>query len=341
MLRSGFRRYVVAVQYHGGPFLGFPYLGEQHENCILPDGTDLRGYVSVEGRLRTVFRKVFGGDNNFENIQVSSRTDRGVHAILNTFHVDVAEGLPILARSNSIEKAINFHLKHHPLTRAPIKHHRIKYDTQLVQGNEYCRSSPANDLKVLRVFPAPTSMANPNGLDYEQATVVDWNARFSALERTYMYRILHNQSLAAHGVSFEWDRAWCIYDPKPIDHHAMQQAANVMIGTHDFTAFQASRCQRSSPIVSIRELTVMCHPYQLFGLSTPGASIITINVRANSFLYHQVRNMVACLVAVGRGKMTAATVQEMLQSATRNGSAGRAPPHGLYLVDVKHEGITL
>jgi tRNA pseudouridine(38-40) synthase len=340
MLRSGFRRFVVSVQYHGGPFLGFPYLGEQHENCILPDGTDLRGYVSVEGRLRTVFRKVFG-DGCFENIQVSSRTDRGVHAILNTFHVDVSENLPIISRSNSIAKAINFHLKNHLISLAATKPRRIKYDTQLLQGNEYCRSSPANDLRVLRVFPAPTSMPNPLGHDHDQPTVVNWNARFSAKERIYMYRILHNRSLAAHGISFEWDRAWCIHDPKPMDDHSMQQAADVMIGTHDFTAFRAARCQRSSPIVSIHELTVSCHPYDVFGLSTPDASIITIKVRANSFLYHQVRNMVGCLVAVGRGKMTVASVQEMLQSATRRGSPGRAPAHGLYLVDVKHEGISL
>ena len=78
MLRraDGFVRYAVSCQYHGSPFLGFSYLRNQ-ENCLLPDGTDLRGYRSVEGSIRDALAKFLGDDGRFENIQVSSRTDRG------------------------------------------------------------------------------------------------------------------------------------------------------------------------------------------------------------------------------------------------------------------------
>ena len=75
---NGFVRYAVSCQYHGSSYLGFSYQGPQNENCILPDGTDLRGYRSVEGSIRSALTKFLGGDEtHFENIQVSSRTDRG------------------------------------------------------------------------------------------------------------------------------------------------------------------------------------------------------------------------------------------------------------------------
>ena len=90
---DGFARYAVSLQYHGGTFLGFSYQGPKGEDCILPNcGTDLRGYRSVEGRLRDAMNDLFGVEKDgWENIQPSSRTDRGVHAIKNTFHVDVRQ----------------------------------------------------------------------------------------------------------------------------------------------------------------------------------------------------------------------------------------------------------
>lgn len=96
--QDGFVRYAFAVSYNGGRSLGFTYQGS-HENAILSDGTDLRGLYSIEGRIRRALSALVGGttiqshesvhdpynkmiqENNFENIQVSSRTDRGVHAL--------------------------------------------------------------------------------------------------------------------------------------------------------------------------------------------------------------------------------------------------------------------
>ena len=89
---SIFTRYAFAVQYHGGNFLGFVYQGRRGENCIVYKHniaqSDLRGIESIEGRIRRALDKLVGCQN-YTNIQVSSRTDRGVHAWRNTFSVDI------------------------------------------------------------------------------------------------------------------------------------------------------------------------------------------------------------------------------------------------------------
>lgn len=336
--KIGFRRFVLSIQYHGGSFLGFPYLGEKNENCVLPDGTDLRGYVSVEGRLRSVFDNMFG-EHLYGNIQVSSRTDRGVHALMNTMHFDVSGELAI-TQSDSVAQAINFHLAKTDSIVQNDQSRRIKNDSQMLQGSYYCRSSLVHDLRVLRALPAPPNMPNPQGFVYNQPDKIDWNARYSATERTYVYRVLHNRNNPEDAMPFEWDRAWCIYDQRPMNTPLMQAVGDILTGTHDFSSFRAARCQRSSPIVSIDEIVVSSKPYSLFGiLESASVSIITIKIRANSFLYHQVRYMVGCMVAVGRGKMTVAQVQDLLLSKSRVGFPGRAPAHGLYLTHVRHQDI--
>ena len=95
---KGFARFALAVQYHGGSFLGVTYQGAHGEDCVRRqkrrnnetkwDTVDLRGHRSVEGRLREALDDLFG-THCWENIQFSSRTDRGVHALKNTFHVDI------------------------------------------------------------------------------------------------------------------------------------------------------------------------------------------------------------------------------------------------------------
>ena len=99
---DGFVRYALSVSYHGGSSLGFSYQGS-HENALLTDGTDLRGLYSIEGRIRRALSALVGNtsqhmpdaynnlieEDNFENIQVSSRTDRGVHALKSKLHSNI------------------------------------------------------------------------------------------------------------------------------------------------------------------------------------------------------------------------------------------------------------
>jgi tRNA U38,U39,U40 pseudouridine synthase TruA len=439
MLRraDGFVRYAVAIQYHGSSFLGFPYLGPNHEDCILTDGTDLRGYRSIEGRIRQALTDLLGtrggevkdrgssessssssSSSMFENIQVSSRTDRGVHALKNTFHVDILQDDKSSDKDKKwmqakLRQGMNFYLARQgtswdssgpeendeekeeaSFTTSGWKKKRVRqrkrYKSQpqqlsssfALRGNqEWTRHSLSHELRILNVVPAPDGMINKYYQEYAgQTPTVDWNARFSATQRTYVYRLLSFASEHAtnddqydhypeFGMPFEWDRSWRVMrstNHQLLNVSAMQEAARYLVGTHDFSSFRATHCQRSSPIVTLQNIVVQAQPYgeisSLWGNPTTGvggggllglggstlsedtttttartkALLVTIQVTGDSFLYRQVRNMVGCLVEVGRGKLHPHHVQDILKAKDRSIAPPTAPAHGLFLVDVQH-----
>jgi tRNA pseudouridine38-40 synthase len=363
--RPDFRRFAFSVQYHGSSFLGFTHQGEHQENCILPDGTDLRGYTSVETRLRQALTDLLGA-NRYENIQVSSRTDRGVHAIKNTFHVDIASECKILQsniRSNSLVKGINFYLSRQRMPYTldgddSIAKKRLQNSVLYERdaGGSWVRQNPIYDVRILNARPAPDATPNPAGELYGQPNQVDWNARFCALQRTYVYRILNTVNDQAFAAPFEWDRSWRIQDTGPLDVDAMRKAALFLTGTHDFSAFRTAGCQRKIPIVTLEDVQIFLQtmrtsdllggglPPQLFGdgSSTTNCEIISLVFRGNSFLYRQVRNMVGCIVEVGKGSMTPGDIQDILAAKQKKPDhPSTAPAHGLFLFDVKHYGIEL
>ncbi len=147
----------------------------------------------------------------------------------------------------------------------------------------------------------------------------DFHARFSAIERAYEYRIANRRAPLA----LELDRAWWI--SHELDADAMHDAAQVLVGRHDFTSFRAVACQADSPVRSIDELTV-----------TRQGQDIVIRTRARSFLHHQVRNIVGTLKAVGDGKWTRADVAAALAARDRSKAGQTAPACGLYLISVKY-----
>lgn len=322
---QGFVRYALRVQYHGGSFLGVSYQ-KNGEDCIVTkphrhngrlQTIDLTGQVSVEGRLRTALDGLFGA-TNWENIQVSSRTDRGVHALKNTFHVDIknkAEG-----NSSSIEEklrdGLNFHLSRQSRNEDKSRH----------------RPPPRNDLRITRALRSPEYMDNTEiGIARGQPPVVDWNARFSATQRTYVYRLL----LDNDRIPFEWDRAWCLPKIRELNTAAMEEASELLVGVHDFTAFRGRLCQRQSPVVDLRSVAVA---------HTEG--VVELEFVANSFLYRQVRNMVGCLVEVGTdtGRLRPNDVRDLIHNNHAQPSPRRyttAPPQGLFLVDVQHGDLEL
>jgi tRNA pseudouridine(38-40) synthase len=369
---DGFARYAVSLQYHGGSFLGFSYQKNQ-EDKLLPDGTDLRGYRSVEGRIRQALADLFGKEHEkWENIQVSSRTDRGVHALRNTFHVDVKHAPKETSHDivHKLRKGLNFHLSRQQsswerdsidpsqLNRKISRKKRQQSSFSYLGTDSWTRYSPTNEVRILSAGRAPEFMVNEYAAtqDSTQPPLVDWNARFSATQRTYIYRILsyHDEVVAEeedHGTPFEWDRSWRIrggVDAAGIDVEAMQAGAKNLEGTHDFSTFRGKNCQRQSPIVTIRSIQVHCEPYGipssigggLLGLGVgrvlQGPQLVTISIVGNSFLYRQVRNMVGCLVEVGRGKLQPKDIPEILGSKQRSLAPRMAPAHGLFLVDVQH-----
>lgn len=147
----------------------------------------------------------------------------------------------------------------------------------------------------------------------------DFHARFSCRERSYVYRILNRRSPPA----LEAGRVWWV--SRPLDAGAMHDAAQELVGSHDFTSFRAKECQANSPLKTLDELTV-----------TRRGAEIEIFARARSFLHHQVRNMVGTLATVGEGKWRAADVRRILQARDRAQAGQTAPACGLYFLRAEY-----
>jgi tRNA pseudouridine38-40 synthase len=155
-------------------------------------------------------------------------------------------------------------------------------------------------------------------LDCEQAAD-DFDARFSAKARHYLYRIVNRRSPLA----LDRDRAWQI--AHALDAAAMHEAAKLLIGHHDFTTFRSSECQASSPLKPLDRLSV-----------ARDGEEIRIEAAARSFLHNQVRSMVGSLKLVGEGKWTARDLRDALQARTRGACGPVAPACGLYLARVDY-----
>ena len=155
------------------------------------------------------------------------------------------------------------------------------------------------------------------------AVTADFHARFSAVERAYLYRIANRRAPLA----LARGRAWHV--PGPLDAAAMDEAAQALVGQHDFSTFRASLCQARSPVKTLDSLSV-----------TRDGDEIAIRARARSFLHHQVRNMVGTLKLVGEGKWTRADVAAALAARDRAKGGPTAPAEGLYLTEVAYPVAT-
>ena len=144
-----------------------------------------------------------------------------------------------------------------------------------------------------------------------------FDARRSARSRIYLYRILNRRPPAA----LERGRVWHV--GPGLDAEAMQQAAQALVGKHDFSSFRDTLCQAKSPVKTLDALEV-----------ARNGDEIRIEARARSFLHHQVRNMVGTLKLVGAGKWDRSDVRKALEARDRRAAGPTAPPEGLYLVRV-------
>ena len=154
-----------------------------------------------------------------------------------------------------------------------------------------------------------------------QEVAEDWHARFSCVGRRYVYRIANRRAPLA----LEAGRAWRV--PVVLHADAMNKAAQVLVGRHDFTTFRSAHCQSESPVKTLDRLTV-----RRLG------ETIEIEAAARSFLHHQVRSMVGCLELVGRGKWTKADLRDALEAKDRAALGFNAPPDGLYFVEALYPG---
>lgn len=148
----------------------------------------------------------------------------------------------------------------------------------------------------------------------------DFHARFSATRRSYRYRIVNRRA----PLTFDKGLAWQV--AVPLNHEAMHEAAQILVGRHDFTTFRSVHCQSASPLKTLDKLTV----------SRWGDEIV-IETEARSFLHHQVRSMVGCLKLVGEGKWTARDLEKALNARNRAALGFNAPPDGLYFIEAGYE----
>ena len=144
-----------------------------------------------------------------------------------------------------------------------------------------------------------------------------FHARFSALNRTYRYLM----SDAKTSPALLHDQI--TWSSRPLDINRMREAASYLVGRHDFTSFRATQCQAKSPVREISYLHLVRR-----------GDLIVLEVQANAFLHHMVRNIVGVLLAVGSGDKSASWVGEILAARDRSAGGVTAKPYGLYLVSV-------
>ncbi len=147
----------------------------------------------------------------------------------------------------------------------------------------------------------------------------DFDARFSAVKRHYVYRIVNRRPDLA------LDAGRALRVPRPLDAAAMHAAARRLLGRHDFTTFRATECQAKSPVKTL----------DLLDVERDGDDL-RVHASARSFLHHQVRSMVGSLVQVGDGRWSADDLARALAACDRRACGPVAPPDGLYLVRVDY-----
>jgi tRNA pseudouridine38-40 synthase len=170
--------------------------------------------------------------------------------------------------------------------------------------NAHLRPAPVAVLAAARVGPA-------------------FHARFEAVERGYLYRILQRRAPLALDDGLAWRVG------QPLDLDAMRDAAARLIGRHDFTTFRSSICQAPSPVRTLDAIEIEAEP-------RPGGAEIRIAFRARSFLHNQVRSIVGTLERVGAGAWPPARVSEVLAARDRAACGPVAPPFGLRLTAVRY-----
>lgn len=147
----------------------------------------------------------------------------------------------------------------------------------------------------------------------------DFHARFSALSRSYRF-IIHNAPIksAIH-------RNYATYEREPLNAVDMAEAAKILLGEHDFSSFRAAGCQANSPIRTIHKLDLNSHNQWIW-----------IDLNANAFLQHMVRNIAGCLIEIGSGKRSVAWLAGVLAAKDRTKAGITAPANGLYLAGVEY-----
>lgn len=150
----------------------------------------------------------------------------------------------------------------------------------------------------------------------------EFHARFSAQARSYRYLLVNRAVRSA----IRHNKAGWFHVPLDLDR--MREAAQHLLGEHDFSAFRASECQAKTPVKTLTQIEIRRE-----------GDLITFDLTANAFLHHMVRNIVGCLVYVGKGKHPPQWMREVLQSGDRGMAAPTFSPDGLYLRHITYRAM--
>lgn len=198
--------------------------------------------------------------------------------------------------------------------RGQVAHFDLDYGGRPLNGHDLAKALNAH--------------LRPQAISIIQADPVsaDFHARFSTINKLYVYRIINRSPPPVYNGNFAW------HFHRRLNVVSMQQAARHLLGKHDFTTFRDTDCQAKSPIKTLDRLDIQEWPYDQYG----GREII-MEVEGRSFLHHQVRNMVGTLVLVGEGKWQPDDVAIALAAKDRIKGGPTAPPEGLTLQRVDYE----
>ena len=161
----------------------------------------------------------------------------------------------------------------------------------------------------------------PVGILSVRRVAEDFHARFSAVERRYLFRMVARRAPVTHDRGLVWQ----VLNPPDVD--AMREGAAHLVGHHDFTTFRSSICQAASPVKTLDSIEISEHSY-------PGGVEVRFRLRARSFLHNQVRSIVGTLERVGAGAWAPGRVAEALAARDRAACGPVCPPQGLYLTGV-------
>jgi tRNA pseudouridine38-40 synthase len=181
----------------------------------------------------------------------------------------------------------------------------------------------AKDWDPFRLSEALNFHLKPAPVSILAATQVagDFHARFSAIERRYLFRLLSRRAPATHDKGLVWQVQ------HPLDLDAMRDGAAHLVGRHDFTTFRSTLCQADSPVKTLDAIEIDAHP-------VPHGTEFRFRLRARSFLHNQVRSIVGTLERVGAAGWTPGDVRAALEARDRAACGPVSPPSGLYLTHV-------
>ena len=164
----------------------------------------------------------------------------------------------------------------------------------------------------------------PKDVNFKWVKVVsdDFHARFSAVARSYKYKIHHNP------VRSSLKADYFLWEPRPLNVDDMKEAAALLVGERDFSCFRGSLCQAKSPIKTVEYIEIDSFKDELI-----------LNIKANAFLHHMVRNIVGTLLKIGRGEKDVQWMSEVLASKDRKKAGPTSEPQGLYFIEAFYDEI--